>query len=146
MIYIKEKRIDLQIHPSYLVNIKSYIIKQLELLKNTCNKEDGYVLDIDLDSIRYPNKSLISRISGHVIIPIEIVFTYLKPVIGAIDIWEISHVYKEGIVCTYKTINCFIPLIKIKNIDELVIGQHLKVKITSIEYQNHRYNCIGEVI
>ena len=137
----------IRVKPEYLgPNLLSNIRTQLENdVVDQCTEETGYILKIiDVDKVI---ENSIENSSSDIIMEIMFSFVAFKPVVGDVINTTVRAVYKDGIlVNAYDCQNILVP--SSTYTDQNVTwdpGSELKVRVTAVRYNDHKFSCIGVI-
>ena len=137
----------IRVKPEYLgPDLLSNIRTQLENeIVNQCTEETGYILKIiDVDKII---DNYIENSSSDITMEIMFSFVSFKPIVGDVINTTVCAVYKDGIlVNAHDCQNILVP--SSTYVDQNVTwdpGSELKVKVTAVRYNDHKFSCIGVI-
>ena len=140
-------------------NIMNHIKNKLNKLKNSCNKKDGYIIDIlSLDEIIDHE---ISRSCNENIFLIKFNANIFKPKVGMKIKSKICMIYSEGILCeSFGKQKIFIPKNLMEEIytfkqnlntciyngNNLNIDDTIITEIKAVRFNNKQFNCVGMIL
>ena len=146
-----------EIEPEFLnKNIKEYIIEKLnKTIKNTCNKKDGYILEIH--KIKRIRNGKISNITGNSVLEITFDALNIKPIVGQKLDCLVVMIFQHGIFAEKEKLKILVPMTTIKNYrfnreksclenrNKKIIEKDKKIciEITETRYESGQYSCIG---
>ena len=137
----------IRVKPEYLgPDLLSNIRTQLENeIVNQCTEETGYILKIiDVDKII---DNYIENSSSDITMEIMFSFVSFKPIVGDVINTTVCAVYKDGIlVNAHDCQNILVP--SSTYTDQNVTwdpGSELKVRVTAVRYNDHKFSCIGVI-
>ena len=137
----------IRVKPEYLgPNLLTNIQTQLENeVVNQCTEETGYILKIN--HIEKIIDNTIENSSSDITIEIMFSFVAFKPLVGDVIDTTVCAIYKDGILVNAH--DCQKILIPSSTyVDQNVTwdpGSKLKVKVTAVRYNDHKFSCIGVI-
>jgi DNA-directed RNA polymerase subunit E'/Rpb7 len=148
-----------QLEPSKLgTNIPNYIAKLLQDdCKTYCSKSKGYI--IDKPQIVSLGEYIISHTTGKCKIKVKYTCQTVKPEPGHVYTAFIKLISSKGIFAQTNQVNIFI-LIPVSELTDWVfdktsfkkdkksveIGDWINVEITTVQFDQHKYGCIGKLV
>lgn len=137
----------IRVKPEYLgPKLLSNIRTQLESeVVNQCTEETGYILKIiNIDKVI---DNSIENSSSDIIMEILFSFVAFKPLVGDVIDTTVCAVYKDGILVNAH--ECQKILIPSSTYADRNLtwdaGSELKVKVTAVRYNDHKFSCIGVI-
>lgn len=149
----------IQLEPSKLgTDVPNYITGLLqENCKTYCSKSKGYI--IDKPKLTSIGEYLISHTTGKCKIKVIYTCKTLKPEPGHIYPAFIKLISSKGIFAQTNHVNIFIliPYNEInqwtfnktsftKDDKKLEVGDWINVEITTVQFDQHKYGCIGKLV
>ena len=139
----------IRVKPEYLgPNLISNIRTQLENeVVNQCTEETGYILKIiNIDKVI---DNSIENSSSDIIMEILFSFVAFKPLVGDVIDTTVCAVYKDGIfVNAHDCQKILVPSSTYADQNPSTSwdpGSELKVKVTAVRYNDHKFSCIGVI-
>jgi DNA-directed RNA polymerase subunit E'/Rpb7 len=135
-----------KIHPSWLGNtlkdnIKIHLNKSLT---NTCDKINGYFIDIL--SVNEIIDSVIENSSSDIRIKVVFDVRVYKPVIGDIIKAEILNIYPEGIFSiSHGVLKSIVPSSTYDK-HSYNVSDNIDIKIVDLIYEDKQFKCIANLL
>lgn len=147
----------IRVKPEHLgPNLVSNIRTQLESeVVNQCTEDTGYILKI-IEIVKVID-NFVENSSSDIVVEILFSFIAFKPLVGDVIDTTVCAVYKDGILvnahdCQKILVpsSTYIDHIDVKgnvvwNGEEVVQGSLLKVRVTAVRYNDHKFSCIGVI-
>jgi len=129
--------------PNLLINIRTQLESEIV---NQCTEENGYILKIiHIDKII---DNSIENSSSDIIMEILFSFVAFKPLVGDVIDTTVCAVYKDGIlVNAHDCQKILVPSSTYADQNAVTwdAGSELKVKVTAVRYNDHKFSCIGVI-
>lgn len=134
-------------------NLNSHLLGLLkEKLENTCTQEHGYILRIH----RIISHTNLITCTG-TIFTVKFEAETIKPVSGKIYTGNITMIFQYGFFVEIKgKLKVLVPKTQtggytyengmfVKGKQKLLVGNEVKIQITGVSYESHKFSCIGKL-
>lgn len=111
-----------------------------------CDNETGYI--VKLLEVNKILENCIHNSSSDIILTVQFTVENFKPIKGLIIDGIVCAVYTDGILATVQNQKVLIPASTYdsERVKDIKQNEKIKMKITNVRYEDHKFSCLAEIV